>query len=96
MGALLGPCCAVNMRNAESRRLAMTGIQEELEAAKNAAEDWVDALMRWLGWHDRQKVYLALVSGLHGLRDSLPREDHLMKLFTRSRKLDQSRFLIRG
>jgi hypothetical protein len=26
----------------------MTGIQEELEAAKNAAEDWVDALMRWL------------------------------------------------
>jgi uncharacterized protein (DUF2267 family) len=52
----------------------MTGIQE-LEAATNAAEDWVDALMQRLGWHDRQKVYLALVSGLHGLRDSLPRDE---------------------
>jgi uncharacterized protein (DUF2267 family) len=62
------------MRNADSRRLAMTGIQE-LEAATNAAEDWVDALMQRLGWHDRQKVYLALVSGLHGLRDSLPRDE---------------------
>ena len=28
---------------------------EELSIAVNATEDWIDDLMRRLGWHDRRK-----------------------------------------
>lgn len=49
----------------------MTDIRE-FEAAAQAAEQWVADLTRRLGWHDREKVYFALVATLHALRDCLP------------------------
>jgi uncharacterized protein (DUF2267 family) len=52
----------------------MTGI-EDLKTAVPATEAWIDDLMRLLGWHDRNKAYLALLAALHALRDSLPRDE---------------------
>ncbi len=52
----------------------MTGI-EDLKTAVPAAEAWIDDLMRLLGWHDRNKAYLALLAALHAVRDSLPRDE---------------------
>jgi uncharacterized protein (DUF2267 family) len=46
-----------------------------LNAAVPAAEEWVDDLMRRLGWHDRERVYLALLATLHALRDCLARDE---------------------
>jgi uncharacterized protein (DUF2267 family) len=47
----------------------------DLETAVHATEDWVDDLMRRLGWHDRERVYLALLAALHALRDVLGRDE---------------------
>lgn len=52
----------------------MTKIQD-LNAAVQAAEEWIDDLMRRLAWHDRERGYLALLAGLHALRDCLGREE---------------------
>jgi len=52
----------------------MTSISD-LETAVHATEDWVDDLMRRLGWHDRERVYLALLAALHALRDVLARDE---------------------
>ncbi len=52
----------------------MTTISD-LNAAVPAAEDWVDDLMRRLGWQDRERVYLALLATLHALRDCLARDE---------------------
>jgi uncharacterized protein (DUF2267 family) len=52
----------------------MTAI-ENLTSAASAVEDWIDDLMRRLGWHDRQRVYLALLATLHALRDCLGRDE---------------------
>lgn len=41
----------------------------------NAAEAWIDDLLRRLEWHDRQRAYLALVGALHALRDCLGRDE---------------------
>lgn len=49
----------------------MTGIKE-FDGSIGAAQEWIDELTRRLGWHDREKVYLAFVATLHGLRDNLP------------------------
>ena len=43
----------------------------DLNAAVPAAEDWIDDLMRRLGWHNRELVYRALLATLHALRDCL-------------------------
>ena len=43
-----------------------------------ATEGWVDDLMRRLGWRDRQRVYMALLSGLHALRDVLARDQAIL------------------
>src|ERR1019366_8543072 len=40
-------------------------------AAVQTAEDWINDLMRRLGWQDRERVYLALLATLHALRDCL-------------------------
>jgi uncharacterized protein (DUF2267 family) len=48
---------------------------EELGRAVVEAEDWVNDLTRRLDWHDRSKAYAALLSTLHALRDSLPRNE---------------------
>lgn len=52
----------------------MTSILD-LSSAAQATEAWVDDLMRRLGWHDRQRTYLALLATLHALRDCLGRDE---------------------
>jgi len=52
----------------------MTGLQD-LKMAVPETEDWIDDLMQRLGWHDRERVYLALLAALHGLRDDLAWRD---------------------
>jgi uncharacterized protein (DUF2267 family) len=52
----------------------MTDIQK-LEEALAETEQWIDDFMQRLGWHDRSKVYAALIGTLHALRDSLPRDE---------------------
>lgn len=47
----------------------------DLNSAVQATETWVDDLMRCLGWHDRQRAYLALLATLHALRDCLGRDE---------------------
>ena len=48
---------------------------KELSLAVNATDDWIDDLLRRLGWHDRERVFRALLAGLHALRDSLSRDE---------------------
>jgi uncharacterized protein (DUF2267 family) len=52
----------------------MTAISD-LNAAVQTAEDWINDLMRRLGWQDRERVYLALLATLHALRDCLARDE---------------------
>jgi uncharacterized protein (DUF2267 family) len=52
----------------------MTDIPK-LGGALAETEEWIDDLVRRLGWHDRSKVYTALLGTLHALRDSLPRDE---------------------
>ena len=52
----------------------MTTISD-LNAAVAAADDWIDDLMRRLGWQDRERVYRALLATLHALRDCLARDE---------------------
>jgi len=48
---------------------------KELSLAVNATDDWIDDLLRRLGWRDRERVFHALLAGLHALRDSLSRDE---------------------
>lgn len=48
---------------------------EELNIAVNATQEWINDLMRRLGWSDRERVYLVLLASLHALRDSLERDE---------------------
>ena len=52
----------------------MTDIQK-LGGALAETEQWIDDVMQRLGWHDRSRVYAALIGTLHALRDSLPRDE---------------------
>jgi len=52
----------------------MPGLQD-LRAALSEAEAWIDDIMRRLGWHDRERGYLVLLTTLHALRDSLPQDE---------------------
>ena len=52
----------------------MTAIRD-FSTAIRATDEWIDDLMRRLGWHDRERAYLALLAALHALRDSLPRDE---------------------
>ena len=52
----------------------MPGLQD-LRAALSETEAWIDDVMRRLGWHDRERVYLVLLATLHALRDSLPQDE---------------------
>jgi uncharacterized protein (DUF2267 family) len=47
----------------------------DLDTAVTDTQDWIDDLITRLGWHDRQRVYLALLAGLHALRDSVGRDE---------------------
>jgi uncharacterized protein (DUF2267 family) len=53
----------------------MIPANRELSAAVHETEDWIDDLMRRLEWHDRQRVYLALLAALHALRDCLGQDE---------------------
>jgi uncharacterized protein (DUF2267 family) len=44
----------------------------EIEEAVRGADDWLGAFMQQLGWHDREKAWLALRAASHALRDCLP------------------------
>ena len=48
---------------------------KELSLAVNATDDWIDDLLRQLGWHDRERDFRALLAGLHALRDLLSRDE---------------------
>ena len=48
---------------------------QDLSTAVSEAEAWIDDIMRRLGWHDRERVYLVLLATLHALRDSLPQDE---------------------
>jgi len=48
---------------------------EQLSIAVNATEEWIDDLMRRLGWRDRSKVYFVLLATLHALRDAVARDE---------------------
>ncbi len=48
---------------------------EVLGRAVAETEEWVDDLMRRLGWHERSKGGAALLAALHAFRDSLPRDE---------------------
>lgn len=48
---------------------------QDLTIAVSATEDWIDDLLRRLGWHDRERVYRVLLATLHALRDSLARDE---------------------
>lgn len=52
----------------------MTELQE-LDTAVRDTDAWIDDLMKRLGWHDRERVFLALLAGLHALRECLGREE---------------------
>ncbi|HXF88195.1 MAG TPA: DUF2267 domain-containing protein [Xanthobacteraceae bacterium] len=47
----------------------------DIDAAVYETESWIDDLTRRLGWHDRERAYLALLATLHALRDSLLRDE---------------------
>jgi uncharacterized protein (DUF2267 family) len=47
----------------------------DLNAAVATTEDWIDDLMRRLGWQDRERVYRSLLATLHALRDCLARDE---------------------
>ncbi len=47
----------------------------ELEGAVRASAEWIDDLQQRLGWHDRERVYSALLATLHALRDVLAQKE---------------------
>jgi len=48
---------------------------QELSLAVKAADDWIEDFQRRLDWHDRERVYRALLAALHALRDTLMRDE---------------------
>lgn len=48
---------------------------QELSNAVNAAQEWIDDLLRRLGWHDRERTYRVLLATLRALRDSLAHDE---------------------
>jgi uncharacterized protein (DUF2267 family) len=49
----------------------VTGIKD-IDNSIGVAQEWIDDLTQRLGWHDREKVYLAFVATLRALRDNRP------------------------
>jgi len=48
---------------------------QDLSAALRVTEEWIDDVMRRLGWQDRERVYLAMLATLHAFRDCLPQDE---------------------
>jgi uncharacterized protein (DUF2267 family) len=62
------------MKLEPAAKLTMASIQD-LKKAVPDIEAWLTDLQQRLDWHDREKVYLALMATLHALRDFLPRDE---------------------
>jgi len=60
--------------SAEDDGSSMT-IAQDFDAAVRGTEDWIEDLKQRLDWHDRERVYLALLTALHALRDCLGRDE---------------------
>jgi uncharacterized protein (DUF2267 family) len=52
----------------------MTEIQD-FTAAVRLADEWVDDIVRRLGWRDRTRACAALIAALHAVRDCLKRDE---------------------
>jgi uncharacterized protein (DUF2267 family) len=50
-------------------------VAQELSTAVQDTASWIDDLMQRLGWHDSEHAFLALIAGLHALRDALGRDE---------------------
>jgi uncharacterized protein (DUF2267 family) len=48
---------------------------QHLDVAVRETQAWIDDVTQRLGWHDRDKAYLALIAALHALRDVVPVEE---------------------
>ncbi|MDX8507298.1 DUF2267 domain-containing protein [Mesorhizobium captivum] len=48
--------------------------RHDFNNALEATQNWISDLMWRLRWHDRERVYQALIATLHALRDCLDRE----------------------
>ncbi|WP_037427244.1 DUF2267 domain-containing protein [Sinorhizobium sp. CCBAU 05631] len=46
-------------------------LSHDLDSAFQATQNWISDLMWRLRWHDRERVYQALIATLHALRDCL-------------------------
>ena len=53
--------------------MSATGITA-FDSTIHTTNVWLNDLMVWLGWHDKQRAYHALRAVLHTLRDRLPVE----------------------
>ncbi|MER8480926.1 DUF2267 domain-containing protein, partial [Mesorhizobium sp. M1163] len=49
-------------------------MSHDLNYALQATQNWIGDLARRLRWHDRERVYQALIATLHALRDCLDRD----------------------
>jgi uncharacterized protein (DUF2267 family) len=54
--------------------MSMTGL-DVFDRTIHKTNNWLNELMKALGWHDRHKAYLALRVTLHALRDRLTIEE---------------------
>ncbi|RWG49655.1 MAG: DUF2267 domain-containing protein [Mesorhizobium sp.] len=50
-------------------------VSHDLTYALQATQNWVSDLAWRLRWHDRERVFLALIATLHALRDCLGRDE---------------------
>ena len=51
----------------------MSAVQT-FDLKRDVSEAWIDEFMRRMGWHNRDRVVLALLATLHALRDCLPQD----------------------
>lgn len=47
----------------------------ELAGALGVARAWICDLMQWLGWHESDTAFYAMLACLHALRDALPKDE---------------------
>ncbi|MES0033548.1 DUF2267 domain-containing protein [Mesorhizobium sp. M0040] len=50
-------------------------LSHDLNNALQSTQNWISDLMWRLRWHDRERVYQALIATLHALRDFLDRDE---------------------
>lgn len=50
-------------------------VSRDLNYSLQATQDWISDLAWRLQWHDRERVFRALIATLHALRDCLDRDE---------------------